>query len=212
MGGWGWDDEAPSADARRLFQNARRLYDRIAELVECADLQVSPELVCEFHRIATAGEPDQRKPPGQLRGEDVVIGRAVVLHEPPPWQEVPALLADACSEINARTSAESALHAAAYALWRLNWIHPFADGNGKTARAIMYAVLCGGLGQMLPGETAIPDRIARNKFPYWDGLVAADKAWKTGTVDGGDRLARGDQAPAPARRGSGATAAARSRG
>jgi len=34
----------------RLFQNARRLYDRIAELVEQEQtLVVTPELVCNFH-------------------------------------------------------------------------------------------------------------------------------------------------------------------
>lgn len=183
MGGWGWDDEPPSPDARRLFANARCLYDRIGELVEAGDLHVTPELVCELHGIATAGEPDPRKPPGLVRREDVVIGGVIVLHEPPRWQDVPPLLADACREINARMAMGSTIYAAAYALWRLNWLHPFADGNGKTSRAVMYAVLCAGFGQMIPGETALPDRIARNKFAYWDGLVAADKAWKAGAID-----------------------------
>jgi hypothetical protein len=27
---------------------------------------------------------------------------------------------------------------AAYGLWRLNWIHPFVEGNGRTARAVCY--------------------------------------------------------------------------
>lgn len=183
MGGWAWDEGAPSADARRLFQNARQLYDRISALVNGRCLRVTPELVCELHGIATAGEPDPRKPPGQLRREDVVIGRVVVLHAPPPWQEVPALLGDACASIESKRASGSTLHAAAYALWRLNWIHPFADGNGKTARAVAYVVLCAGFDRMLPGEVSLPDRIARNKFPYWDGLIAADRAWTKGAVD-----------------------------
>ncbi|MFX9016038.1 Fic family protein, partial [Acinetobacter baumannii] len=28
-----------------------------------------------------------------------------------------------------------ALDATAFALWRINWIHPFKNGNGRTARA-----------------------------------------------------------------------------
>src|SRR4051794_35819408 len=31
---------------------------------------------------------------------------------------------------------------AAYALWRLNWIHLFVEGNGRTARAACYYLLC----------------------------------------------------------------------
>lgn len=32
-------------------------------------------------------------------------------------------------------------HLGAYVLWKLNWIHPFADGNGRTARAVAYVVM-----------------------------------------------------------------------
>lgn len=183
MSGWGGDDEPPSDDARRLFANARALYDRIGEIVSNGSLQVTPDLVCEFHSIATAGEPDPRKPPGKVRREDVVIGRVVVLYEPPPWQDVPRLLEEACREINSKMASGAILHAAAYALWRINWIHPFGDGNGKTSRAVMYVILCAGFGRMIPGETSLPDLIARNPYDYWDALKAADKAWKRGVLD-----------------------------
>jgi Fic family protein len=36
---------------------------------------------------------------------------------------------------------QSTVHLAAYVLWKMNWIHPFADGNGRTARAVSYVVL-----------------------------------------------------------------------
>jgi Fic family protein len=172
----------------RLFRNARRLYDRIAELVDLArhdrpSFVVTPELVCEFHATATAGEPDPDLRPGILRTADVQIGRVVVLYEPPPWQDVPALLANACAHIETSLIAGSTLYAAAYALWRINWIHPFGDGNGKTSRAVMYAILCVGFQRMLPGEPALPDLIAQNPYSYWDALQAADAAWKRGAID-----------------------------
>ena len=34
----------------------------------------------------------------------------------------------------------------AYVLWRLNHIHPFINGNGRTARAASYFVICLKLG------------------------------------------------------------------
>jgi Fic family protein len=60
-------------------------------------------------------------------------------------------------------------------LWKLNWIHPFADGNGRTARAVMYVVLSVKLDSLLPGAPTIPEQIAGNKKPYYDALEAADE-------------------------------------
>lgn len=188
MGGWGWDEDPPSPRDAQLFENARRVYDRIGKLVTLSlhapnTFTVTRSLVCEFHGIATAGEMDPRLSPGILRTEDVQIGRAVVQHEPPPWQQVPSLLDEACAYVVAALAAGRVLHAAAYALWRINWIHPFGDGNGKTSRAVMYVILCVGYGQMLPGTPALPDLIARNPYAYYDALDSADDTWKRGTID-----------------------------
>jgi Fic family protein len=69
-------------------------------------------------------------------------------------------------------------------MWRLNWIHPFDDGNGRTARAASYLVLCAKLISRLPGKPTIPDLIAEKKKPYYDALEAADAALRdTGQVD-----------------------------
>jgi Fic family protein len=79
-----------------------------------------------------------------------------------------------------------AVHLAAYVLWKLNWIHPFADGNGRTARAIAYVVLSIKLDSVLPGAPTIPEQIAGNKKPYYDALEAADKHLAGGEVDVSD--------------------------
>jgi Fic family protein len=83
-----------------------------------------------------------------------------------------------CDYINDNWQSSSAIHLAAYALWRLNWIHPFTDGNGRTARAISYLVLCLKLGYPVYGGESVPAQIALNKNPYYEALEAADKAWK----------------------------------
>jgi Fic family protein len=86
--------------------------------------------------------------------------------------------------VNSKWKAKSALHLCAYVLWRLNWIHPFADGNGRTARALSYVVLSIKLDSLLSGTKTIPDQIADDKTPYYEALEAADGAWKrTGEVD-----------------------------
>jgi Fic family protein len=68
-------------------------------------------------------------------------------------------------------------------MWRLNWIHPFTDGNGRTSRALSYLVLCVKLGYRLPGSRTIPDQISENKTPYYEALEKADKEFEKGTVD-----------------------------
>ena len=67
---------------------------------------------------------------------------------------------------------------AAYVLWRMNWIHPFADGNGRTARIPSYIVLSTKLNSLLPGAPTIPEQIAADKQPYYKALEWADESWK----------------------------------
>jgi Fic family protein len=104
------------------------------------------------------------------------------LHQPPE----PAFVADEvqalCEYINDNWE-KSAVHLAAYVLWKMNWIHPFADGNGRTARAISYVVLSIKLDSLLPGTPTIPEQIASNKDPYYKALEEADKAWTMQKVD-----------------------------
>lgn len=62
----------------------------------------------------------------------------------------------------------------AYLMWRVNWIHPFMGGNGRTSRAVSYLALCARLGYRLPGTLTIPEQIVANREPYYAALDAAD--------------------------------------
>lgn len=104
-------------------------------------------------------------------------------HQPPPPTEVPLLVEDFCDYLTSNFVKKSALHLAAYALWRLNWIHPFVDGNGRTARIVSYIVLSAKLGYKLPGYPTIPELIAEHKAPYYEALEAADDAFSKGKID-----------------------------
>jgi Fic family protein len=68
-------------------------------------------------------------------------------------------------------------------MWRLNWIHPFADGNGRTSRIISYVVLSIRAGAVLPGTPTIPDQIVDNRNPYFEALDAADAAYRDEKID-----------------------------
>lgn len=72
---------------------------------------------------------------------------------------------------------------AAYGLWRLNWIHPFVEGNGRTARAVCYFLLCVRHGALIGGSKILPERIRENRAGYEAALRAADDAWDRGDLD-----------------------------
>jgi Fic family protein len=115
-----------------------------------------------------------------LRTDPVYINGTT--HEPPAASEVPALVEEMCDYVNEQWAGTTAIHLSSYVMWRLNWIHPFKGGNGRTSRAASYLVLCVRSGQLFPGVDTIPDQIAAKRDPYYAALDAADLAWSGGRV------------------------------
>ena len=68
-------------------------------------------------------------------------------------------------------------------MWRLNWIHPFADGNGRTSRILSFYVLFSKVGGVLPGTPTLPDLIIDHRALYEKALDTADDACKEGRTD-----------------------------
>jgi Fic family protein len=105
-------------------------------------------------------------------------------HNPPPAHLVPELVENLCDYVNESWN-RSPLHLASYVMWRLNWIHPFVDGNGRTARVTSFVVLCIRLGYRVPGSNTIPEQISEAKKPYYEALELADEAFEKGKIDVG---------------------------
>ncbi len=181
-GGWSWwgdDDDDPKAarEAENSGRQARRVVELIREAVgQPEDFAVTPQLLCDLNELAVAGLVPN---PGMLRQRDLTITHS--MHEPPPWAEVPGLVDELCDFV--MQSELEAVERAAYVLWRVNWIHPFEDGNGRTARAASYLVLSVALGKELPGEISLVERLVLHKRQYNAALEAADRAWKQGRLD-----------------------------
>jgi Fic family protein len=113
---------------------------------------------------------------------DDAIRISGVKHNPPDHKEVIGLVREMCSYVNENWD-KTAIHLASYLMWRINWIHPFFGGNGRTARAVAYLVLCARLGFALPGRKTIPDLLVANRDPYYQALRQADEAWEGGSLD-----------------------------
>ncbi len=118
-----------------------------------------PSVLREFHR---AGTILLLASPGIYRREEVCVGNratGVIVHQPPPWAEVEGHVETLFRELSEIWTIGDALDAAAYALWRINWVHPFKNGNGRTARAFAYTCLCAKLAVVLPGAPTVIDQI-----------------------------------------------------
>lgn len=111
------------------------------------------------------------------------VGIEGSIHEPVGAHLVPEYVEELCDYLNDHKRDRTPIHLSAYAMWRLNWIHPFSDGNGRTSRIFSYVVLCVSLGFALHGSNTIPDQIVANRRPYFDALEKADAACKGGRVD-----------------------------
>lgn len=118
--------------------------------------------------------------PGEYRPCRVTVG----LHEPPPFYTVAALMDDFVNRVNRHWDQTDAVALCTYVLWRLNNIHPFVNGNGRTARAASYFVLCLKLGGFPAGTVLLPELIRRERNEYCEALQEAhDSFAPTGDPD-----------------------------
>lgn len=171
----------PIKKAEAEARNGLRQYDAGIKTIQTAldtgEFKLRPSLILALHREALSGISSYA---GNYRPAGVEIGGSK--HTPPGAHIVPELVEELCDYVNDHWADATAIHLASYVMWRLNWIHPFADGNGRTSRIISYVVLSIRAGYVLPGTPTIPDQIVENRIPYFDALDAADSAYP-GKVD-----------------------------
>ena len=140
----------------------------------------SIDAVCEIHRRFEAALPADLRwvedpktgrreavIPGALRLADVQVGRHIAVSP----GAVPRFLARWQQAYAMLSKFETVLQAAA-AHHRLLWIHPFADGNGRVARLVSYAMLLRALDT--GGIWSIARGLARNVDGYKGHLAECD--------------------------------------
>jgi Fic family protein len=173
----------PDELAQKESFNVIEQFRAVAEMVETylqpdRPFKLRPSHLLHLHRAALDGITAYA---GNWRPAGIEIGDSQ--HKPPAAFEVPERIEELCDYVNEKWTEKSPLHLAAYVMWRLNWIHPFTDGNGRTSRAVSYLVLCIRLRALLPGRLTIPEQIEQDRTPYYRALEAADTAWAECKID-----------------------------
>jgi len=116
---------------------------------------------------------------GEYRPCEVHVGN----HEPPRHFRVNVLMDDFVNTVNREWESLDPITLSTYVLWKINYIHPFINGNGRTARAASYFVLCMKLEGWLPGHMILPELLRQHREEYVDALQAVDKSLKKGQLD-----------------------------
>lgn len=106
---------------------------------------ITPSRILELHHRLTEGTLADPADTGRLRQSDDI--RVVdhddgkVVHQPPPFGELPERLERLCAFANAPENSSPFVHPVLRAIllhFMIGYDHPFVDGNGRTARALFY--------------------------------------------------------------------------
>ena len=131
---------AENEDFQEL-RNIRKAIEFVESTVGSKDKHpISPSLLRELQKIITEGlTRDGSKTPGAWRSGPVKILQSA--HTPPEHVEVPQLMQELCDYIENDNEGKLDIIKIAIAHHRCAAIHPFDNGNGRTARLLTYAML-----------------------------------------------------------------------
>jgi Fic family protein len=174
-----------------LEEESRTLYDRIQErnlarqydlLINCIEIGII-QGVRAFDKymlwsLNAAAVSNISQFGGRFREEPIYLKDYI----PPHYSQVPNLMDQFIATIQENWFVWNEYVLASYVLWRLNWIHPFIEGNGRTARAACYYALCAKFGGLPGGKIIVPERIRHEREPYYAALREADQAWHNGEL------------------------------
>lgn len=141
--------------AKKMLRSQRKPRDKSEQMIvnnynaiqEIRSLKAAPlslDLICHIQEVITEGTLAKDHTPGRFRvdSDNVCVVDSYtgdVVHTPPPANEVRSRLKELCrfanqtgSEFTHPSIVASAIHFA------IGYIHPFPDGNGRTARALFY--------------------------------------------------------------------------
>jgi Fic family protein len=174
------EQQRAEREAENALIQAQRLEDIIQSWLDNHErpFKLRPSVILDLNRLAIDGLDAFA---GNWRPGSIVISGSK--HQPPAAHLVPELVEEMCDYVNDNWQEKRAAHLAAYVMWRMNWIHAFTDGNGRTARAVSYLVLSLRLKLKIPGNPTIPEMITKSRDPYYEALEKADEAMRSGTLD-----------------------------
>lgn len=132
----------PNSRSEQMIYNN---YKTIRFIVDHKKDKITPELILHIHELMTTKTLDHESDAGSFRmTNDVVVENATtheVVHTPPNNKEIPPFIEDLCLFFNEIGNSKQFIHPIVKGIivhFMIAYVHPFVDGNGRTARALFY--------------------------------------------------------------------------
>lgn len=133
--------KSPQNKSQQMIANN---YNTIQYIVEHKDEPLTEEALLHIHRLMTEKTMDNPEDAGRFRTNDKVVVADMVegdiIYTPPSFQEIPEFVESLCNFFN-NDNPRTFIHPIIRGIivhFMLAFMHPFADGNGRTARALFY--------------------------------------------------------------------------
>ena len=173
--------KSPQNKSQQMIVNN---YNTIQYIVEHKDEPLTEELLLTIHRLMTEKTLDNPEDAGRFRTNDKVVVADMVegdiIYTPPSFQEIPEFVESLCDFFN-NDNTRTFIHPIIRGIivhFMLAFMHPFIDGNGRTARALFYWYMLKE-GYKLTEYMSISRVIAKSKSNY-------EKAFRYVENDGND--------------------------
>ena len=158
----------PQDKSQQMIHNN---FQTIQYIVEHKDEPLSEELLLQVHRLMTDKTMQHPEDAGRIRNNnDVVVENGIThetVHIPPSYKEIPQFIEDLCSFFNEQNPRQF-IHPIIRGIvihFMISYVHPFVDGNGRTARAMFYWYMLK-QGYWLTEYLSISRVIAKSKKAY----------------------------------------------
>ena len=172
--------KSPQNKSQQMIVNN---YNTIQYIVEHKDEPLTEELLLTIHRLMTEKTMENSEEAGRFRTNDKVVVADMVegdiIYTPPSFQEIPEFVKSLCDFFN--NNSRTFIHPIIRGIivhFMLAFMHPFVDGNGRTARALFYWYMLKE-GYKLTEYMSISRVIANSKSNY-------EKAFRYVENDGND--------------------------
>src|SRR3972149_7669594 len=149
--------ESDTAEAKAEVLNYLKVLEDLPKLAEHE--KITEKAILKIHKLLTADVLENPADCGAYRNRQVVIGNkltGVITFRPPDTKDVPVLMKEFVKWLSSKDASETnPVLTAGISHYEFVRIHPFIDGNGRTARTLASLIL------YLRGQIALTERQMR---------------------------------------------------
>jgi len=155
----------PKNESEKMIVNN---YNTLQFILRKQEENITPELILGIQEMVTKDTLEDSEDEGKFRDNNDIAVRSdeVVAHVPPDYKKIKSLMKIFCDFAN--ESSKEFVHPILKGIilhFLIGYIHPFNDGNGRTARSIFYWYMLK-QGYWLFEYMAVSKRILRSRKNY----------------------------------------------